>query len=461
MAFFIPIVLLYPGMKSGEKATDRKNLLTGSIPRHIYRLALPSIGGILSFTVFNLTDTYFVSQLGTDALAAMGFTFPVVLIVGAIANGISMGSASLLARAKGAGDFHLMQRIATDGIILSLLFVLVISVLGLFTMDGVFTLLGAEPDVLPLIKQYMTIWYSFVFVFVMPPVTDSCMRASGDMLRPFLVMLTCAVFNIILDPLLIHGYWIFPELGIRGAALATIIARAFGMIATLSFAHFHHHFISFKYESFSELLKSWKGILMIGVPSITVLLMPQLLRSILTALVSSSGGTDAVAAIAVGTRVESFVTMITYGVGMALVPLIGQNWGAGKFERVHETRNFSIKFAVIYGIIVFLLALPLAKPVSSIFTDVPEVLEYSKQYLWIMVFGILGLNVSNWMSRAFTTIGKPFWTVVINVVGIGLVVIPLAYIGKAVYGYIGILAGVSLGQILLGAGAAFIANRKM
>ncbi len=440
---------------------DKRNLLKGSIPRHIFRLALPSIGGILSLTIFNLTDTYFVSQLGTDALAAMGFTFPVILIVGAIASGISMGAASLLSRAKGSGNFHLMQRIATDGIILSVLFVLVISVVGLFTMDEVFTLLGAEPDVLLLIKQYMTIWYSFVFVFVMPPVTDSCMRASGDMLRPFLVMLTCAVFNIVLDPLLIHGYWIFPEMGMRGAALATIIARTFGMIATLSFAHFHHHFISFKYENAKELFKSWKGILMIGVPSITVLLMPQLLRSILTALVSSSGGTDAVAAIAVGTRVESFVTMITYGVGLALVPLIGQNWGACKFNRVHETRNFSIKFAVIYGVFVFILALPFAKPVSSIFTDVPSVIEYSKYYLWIMIFGIVGLNVSNWMSRAFTTIGKPFWTVVINVVGIGLVVIPLAYLGKAIYGYIGILAGVSLGQLILGTGSVFIANKYM
>jgi Na+-driven multidrug efflux pump len=101
----------------------------------------------------------------------------------------------------------------------------------------------------------MTIWYSFVFIFVMPSLTNPRMRASGYMLRSFLVMLTCAVFNIILDPRLIRGYWIFPELGIRGAALATIIARAFGMIATLSFAHFHCHFISFKYESMGWFLK--------------------------------------------------------------------------------------------------------------------------------------------------------------------------------------------------------------
>ena len=136
----------------------QQDLLTGSISKHLFRLALPSIGGMFSFVIFNLTDTYFVSQLGTNALAAMGFTFPIVLIVGAVSTGISMGAASLLSRAKGAGDHHKMERIATDGILLSLIFVVLVSIIGLFTMDQVFSLLGADPDVLPLVKQYMTIW---------------------------------------------------------------------------------------------------------------------------------------------------------------------------------------------------------------------------------------------------------------------------------------------------------------
>ncbi|MDX1358067.1 MAG: MATE family efflux transporter [Clostridia bacterium] len=437
------------------------NILEGSILKHLVRLSLPSIAGMASFVVFNLTDTYFVSQLGTNALAAMGFTFPVVLIVGAFSNGISMGAASLLSRAKGAGDHHKMERIATDGILLSLIFVVLVSLVGLFTMDQVFTLLGADAEVLPLVKQYMTIWYGFVFVFVMPPVTDSCMRASGDMLRPFIVMMICAVFNIVLDPFLIHGYWIFPALGMKGAALATMIARFLGMIATLSFAHFHHRLISFKYESIKELFESWKGILRIGLPSTTVLLMPQLLRSILTTLVSSAGGTIAVAAIAVGTRTESFVTMIPYGIGLAFVPLVGQNWGAGKFNRVFETRRLSIKFAIIYGLIVFAISLFFAKPVARIFTDDEQVVRLAAYYLWIMIFGMIGLMITNWMSRMFTTIGRPRWTVLLNVAGILLVVIPLAYLGKLLGGYIGILAGICIGQLLVGGWSVYLAKRKM
>lgn len=437
------------------------NLLEGSITKHLIRLALPSIGGMLSFVIFNLTDTYFVSELGTNALAAMGFTFPVVLIVGAVSNGISMGSASLLSRAKGAGDHHKMERIATDGILLSLIFVVLVSIIGLLTIDSVFTLLGADEEVLPLIRQYMTIWYGFVFVFVMPPVTDSCMRASGDMIRPFIVMMICAVFNIVLDPFLIHGYWIFPALGIKGAALATMIARSMGMIATLSFAHFHHHLISFKYKSKKELLESWKGILRIGLPSTTVLLMPQLLRSILTNLVSTAGGTAAVAAIAVGTRTESFVTMVPYGIGLALVPLVGQNWGAKRYDRVFETRKISIGFGIIYGLIMFAVSLFLAKPVASIFTDDPEIMNLAAIYLWIMVFGMIGLMITNWMSRIFTTIGRPRYTVLLNVAGILLIVIPFAFLGRVIGGYTGILAGVCLGQLIMGLFSVFLAKRKM
>lgn len=439
----------------------QRNLLIGSIPKHILHLALPSIAGMFSFVIFNLTDTYFVSKLGTNALAAMGFTFPVVMIVGAISSGISMGAASLLSRAKGAKNFHLMQRIATDGILLSLIFVVIVSLVGIFTMDKVFTLLGADSETLPLVKDYMLIWYAFVVVVLTPPVSDSCMRASGDMLRPFIVMTICAGFNIVLDPLLIHGYWIFPEMGIRGAAVATIIARSLGMIATLSFAHFHHHLISFKFNKIKELFDSWKSILKIGLPSITVLLMPQLLRSVLTALVSSVGGTVAVAAIAVGTRTESFVTMIPYGLGLALVPIIGQNWGAGNFNRVYETRKLAMKFAVIYGLIVFLLSIPLAKPVSRIFTGDEEVILNSAYYLWIMTFGMIGLTITNWMSRIFTTIGRPLWTVVLNVVGIAAVVVPLAVLGKFIGGYIGILAGICFGQILVGIWAVFLSKKKI
>ena len=134
------------------------------------------------------------------------------------------------------------------------------------------------------------------------------------------------------------------------------------------------------------------------------------------------------------------MTLIIFGVGMSIVPLTGQNWGAKKYDRVFEARRKAIIFAVIYCAVMFIISLPLARPVSRIFTQDPEVIKYSAYYLWIMTVGLIGLTVTNWMSQMFTTIGRPLWTVLINVVGTLCVIIPLAYIGRVrlrIYRYSG------------------------
>ncbi len=323
----------------------KHDVLEGSIKKHLARLAFPSIGGMFAITIFNFTDTYFVSKLGTDALAAMGFTFPVIMIIGTLASGISLGAGSVLARAMGSGDKHKMHRIATDGILLSILAVLLISILGYFTIDPLFRILGAEGESLVQVKEYMKIWYFGAFVFVIPPVSDSSMRAMGDMVRPLMVMLLCAFTNIILDPILIFGYFGLPKMGIAGAALATMIARALGMVLSLSFLHFHYKLVSFKYKSITELLESWISILKIGIPNVLVRLLPQLTRALMTKLAATITVTS-VAAIAAGQRIESFSVVISMAIGVAIVPIIGQNYGANKFDRVMETRSLLIKMAV-------------------------------------------------------------------------------------------------------------------
>ena len=137
----------------------------------------------------------------------------------------------------------------------------------------------------------------------------------------------------------IFGWFGFPALGIKGAALATVISRAVGMIMTLSFIHFHHHLLDFKYKNISELIISWKRILHIGIPSTFVRLFPQLLRSLLTILAAGFGGNTAVAAIAAGSRIESFSFIVSMSIGTALIPLVGQNYGAKKYTRVKRNHN--------------------------------------------------------------------------------------------------------------------------
>ena len=378
---------------------NTRDLLNGSISKHLFDLILPSIGGMFAMTVFNLTDTYFVSKLGTNELAAMGFTFPVVMIIGSISAGISIGSASIVARALGKKDYHVINRTATDGMLLSVLLVLIVSLIGLLTMDPFFTFLGADAETLPLVKKYMRVWYLGVGVVIMPPVCDSSMRALGDFIRPLIVMLICALANVILDPIFIFGYFGVPAMGIQGAAIATVLSRVMGMTATLSFAFFHHKIIDFKYEHKFEIIESWKKIIHIGVPGAIVRLLPQTLRALLTSFAAKSVGVLGVAAVAAGARIESFATIISMAVGIALVPIIGQNWGAKKYERVMETKKIINKIALIYGGILLLLSVIFTKSAAKIFTTDSQVIRYTYVYVNIAMVGSIGLNLYNWGQR--------------------------------------------------------------
>lgn len=429
----------------------KSNLLEGNIKSHMFRLALPSIGGMMAIIIFNLTDTYFVSRLGTDALAAMGFTFPVVMIIGAISSGISMGAGSILARAMGGGNTHKMHRIATDGILLSLIAVLLISVIGYVTRVPFFSMMGASGESLKLVADYMGAWYLGAVVVVVPPVSDSCMRAMGDMVRPFMVMLVCAIMNIILDPILIFGLFGAPAMGITGAAVATIISRAFGMVLTLSFVHFHYKLIDFKYESFTELFRSWSEILSIGLPNVLVRMLPQLLRAVLTRLAAGVAvGGIAVAALAAGQRIESFSTIVSMAVGTAIVPIIGQNFGARQYDRVLETRSLVIRIAIYYGLALFIIMLPLGNFIAGIFTDDPEVLELTSFYIRVMMLGTIGLNQYNWLSESFNSVGKPRYSLVMNIGGVLLILLPCLLIGTTLGQYKGMIIGLAAGQMLVG-----------
>ena len=421
----------------------------GSIAKHIKDMAIPTVGGGIAFALFNITDTYFVGKLGTESLAAMGFTFPIVMIASSLSFGISTGASSIVSRLAGSKNHDQMERVTTDGIILSILIVVLFSILGLTTMDLVFPLLGADADTLPFVKEYMTIWYSFVFVVLMPPVSDGAMRALGDAVRPFRVMITCALLNIVLDPIFIFGWFGIPAMGIRGAAIATVVSRFVGMLVSLFYLRFHHKLIGFKNMTLNSMFKSWREILHIGIPSVGVSIVPQLLRTLLTGMAASVGGTVAVAAIAVGSRIEGFINIASGSISTSIIPIIGQNWGAMKYDRVAETKKLLMKLAIIVSGIVIVVLNLFANPIVTIFTNDPPVVEMAVLYLRIMLLGYFGLNFYTWNGNILNAIGKSSVTFRINAGGTLLLMMPAVIIGSRI-SFSGMLIGLVLAQSIVG-----------
>ena len=233
-------------------------------------LAVPALGGTFAISAFNLADTYFVSRLGTEPLAAMGFTFPVVMLVGSISHGLGMGATAVISRCIGEGDHAQARRVTTHTFFLALIVVSTLSAIGLLSMDFVFTRLGASGHVLALIKQFMTIWYLGIIFMIVPMFAEGIIRATGDTVSSSAIMMAGASLNVILDPVLIFGIGAIPAFGLRGAAIATVLTRAFTLAAGIFVLHHRHDLIEWSLPTPAAMWASWRSVLPVSYTHLTL-----------------------------------------------------------------------------------------------------------------------------------------------------------------------------------------------
>ena len=200
------------------------DILNGPVGPILARMTGPLVMGITMMILFELVDTYFVSLLDTAELAAISFTFPVTFTLLNFSIGFSVATSVLLASAIGQGNLSYAGRISTDSILLSTLILIVISLIGLVTVDPLFQWLGATEKTLPLIHDYIDIWYSAAGLLALLVVSNGALRATGDTKTPTMIMMLSGFLNAVLDPVFIFGFGPVPELGVKGAAIASALS---------------------------------------------------------------------------------------------------------------------------------------------------------------------------------------------------------------------------------------------
>jgi putative MATE family efflux protein len=432
-------------------ANKKTKLTEGPIKPILISLTIPMIAGMMSMTIFNLTDTFFIGQLGKNQLAAMSFTFPVVMILNSIALGLGMGASSVISVAIGEGNHKKVKRMATDALLLGSLIVAFFVVLGELSIYPLFRLMGASEELLPMIHSYMFIWYIGVTFVVIPMVGNNIIRATGDMRTPGLVMTSIAVLNMILDPVLIFGLGPFPALGIAGGAIATVLARAVGMVITFVILLKREKLIEFVRPPFKELINSWKKILYIGVPTAASNIIVPLSMGIITRLISTYG-TAAVAGFGVGTRLEMLSIMVINALASVLIPFTGQNRGAGKIDRIKKALRYSYSFSLIWGILIFLVFLVTGRFLGGLFNSDPQVIETVALYLNFIAisYGVQGFIYLS--SSVLNAMNKPLYTMALVVTRMLVLYVPLAMAGSRIWGLQGIFIGASLSNF----GAGFL-----
>ncbi len=431
-------------------ALSQKNpsLLEGSVAGHLQRLALPMVWGILATMSFNVVDTYFVAQLGSAPLAAMSFTFPVVMVINSFAIGLGAGTSSAVARAYGAGDLARVRRLVTDASLLALLVALAISAMGLATIKPLFKLLGADPEMLPLIADYMVPWYLGALFAVVPMVALSALRAIGNSALTGRIMVAVAAFNLVLDPLLIFGLLGFPRLELQGAALSTVIARGISFFAALYFLVRKEHLMAA--PRLSTLLDSWRTVLAVGLPAVATNVIIPMAGGVVVALVAVHGA-DAVAGLGVALRIEPVALIVFYALSSVVGPFMGQNAGAGKTGRMQETVSVLARFCVGFGSALALLLYFAGPSLVALFSDSPEVLAVAVAYLTLVPFSYAGYGLVMSANAAFNGLGHPLPATLISFLRVLGVYLPLAWLGNSLWGVTGLFAATAASNLLLGA----------
>lgn len=337
-----------------NKETIESVYTEGPVRRVLFVQTFPMIIGALSAVIFNLTDTFFIGKLGSNELSAISFTFPVILVVGCIAQGLGMGASAMISRAVGEKNKEKVQQLTTDSLLLTFFVSVLFSIAGLLTICPLFSFLGASNEILNLISEYMSIYYFGMIAVLVPRVGNNAIRAKGDVKVPGLIMMISAITNLVLDPFLIFGIGPFPRMELAGAATSTVIARAVTLIASISFLYFRDKLILLKTPDFKSVIKSWKEQLYIGLPVSGVHMLTPVLMGIITRMLSSYGP-EIVAAFGVASRIESLVLIFFLAFSSVLGPFIGQNLGAEKMgNELQFQSNSEIRFPLCGDLSLFL-----------------------------------------------------------------------------------------------------------
>jgi len=431
----------------------------GAIRDHVAKLSSVMILGFLAMTVGQLIEIFYIGKVGKAELAAVTFMFPISMSLNALTRGIGIGAATLIAQSMGAGDREQTAMTVTHCYILVLIFTIAVALVGQFGASYLFILLGASDQVLVLATHYAKIWLIGFPMMGLAMVSNGLIRSFGNPTFPGFIMTIAPVVQVIVGPFLIFGWAGLPMLGLEGAAWAFVLGAIAQLILAAYWYFLRERLFRLSNGRFlASFNKSAVGILQVGIPAAASNMIQPLSMGVVTWLLAGFG-TTVVAAFGVASRIESVVGMVVIGISTSVVPLVGQNWGARKFERVHEALNTCYAACLIWGLLAATIMWFGAGYFVNFVNDDPGLVDVAVTFLHIIPFsiGFMGLIVVS--THAFNALRRPMPALFLSVARLLIVYIPLALLGSHFFGYIGVFAATAITNVLVGI-VAVVWNRR-
>ncbi len=340
----------------------------------LYTMSVPLMLSLLVQSLYNIVDSMFVARLSETALTAASLVYSIQFLMIAVGVGTAVGLNALLSRKIGQHKTEEACQAATTGLLLMLITSLIFSAAGIFFSGTIASRLTSEPQLQKLCRQYLSINLVFCWGIFLQTYGQRLLQAVGDTILSMISLIIGAVLNIILDPIMIFGLFGCPAMGIKGAAIATVIGQIAGAIAALLFNRFKNPLIHVRFKNYHFDWRDVVDIYRVGLPTIIM----QAIGSVMTFVVNSmllSVSTTTVAFFGVYYKLQNFLMMPVNGLGQAAIPIVGYNYGAKRSERVHQTWKVLLPTGIVIALCGTLIFCALPKQLLQLFSASPEMLE--------------------------------------------------------------------------------------
>ncbi len=394
----------------------------------IITMGLPAMFSMLVQALYNIVDSYYVAQYSIDALSAVSLAFPIQNLLMAFSVGTSIGMGSLISRKLGEKDFDTANSAATHGLILNLSTWLVFFVAGLLFSQIFYKMFESNTNIIEMGTEYLTIVTCASFGFFISVYYEKIFQATGNMLLPMVVQLVGAITNIILDPILIFGYFGLPQMGISGAALATVIGQILSAIVAIIMANSkkRKNEVSLKFSNFKLNFNIIRQIYSVGFPTIVMYAIGTVMTISLNAILSSFSVT-AYTVLGIYFKVNSFVFMPVFGLSSGLMPIVGYNYGAKNKKRVMSCIKTGTLIAMVINTLGLLAFQVFPTQLLSMFNATAEIYEVG-----IPAFRILSLTfpvaaIIICSSTFYQALGKGLYSMMNSLLRQLIFIVPAAY----------------------------------
>ncbi len=419
------------------------NTLSTPLNKQLFQMTLPMLAGLLAIMSCHLVDSAFIGQLGPSQLTAIGFTPPIYQLIIGVQVGLGIATTSVISITLGAQNKQNAKQLASLVIITGFILILALCFIIWSVQDSIVLMLGAQPEILPLIHEYWMPWLVSCWLGAMLYFGYSIFRAYGETLLPGLLMILTSLINIILDPVFIFAL----DMGLAGAAWASCAAFGIGCLI-LYYQMIKREFLSLPTQQ-EQVIDGFNRIFSFLTPSMLSQFIPPL-SAMLATIVISSHGDLAVAAWGLGSRLELFSIIIVLALTMAMPPIVGRLRGSNSFDQIHQLVKASVIFVLVWQLVVSLLLITFSSMIGGLFTDDRDIMDILSSYLWFLPLSFGALGVCMIMVSVCSALGTPRTSLIISIVRLFACYLPLLWIGSELGGPSGLFIGAMTGNFLAG-----------